>query len=503
MSRRRLHRPPARQLPPGPAARLALGRVYLPLEDLRRFGVTDAELAGPSRTGWSLPCCRFEGERARGLLRAQACRSAARSAAGPGGRSRSSPAAGSPRSTRSSGRGWDVFAGRPAPTPADVRAARRCGSSCADDASRRPTPSALRITRREARNFAWGIMLLPRPKRRALAALYAFARRVDDIADGRARRRARARRAGGARRGACRASAATATRCSSRSPTRSTRYPIPRSALHDLVDGALRDVRPHPLRDWEELARVLPPGRRRRRGRLHRRLRPSDPERARPLAETLGLALQQINIMRDVPEDWELGRVYLPAGRARSFGVAEDDIAAGRDGPGWRALMAHQAARARGAAARGPRSSSPLLDGRSALCVRTLRRASTRPARRRSGARATTSSGERPQLSARRQAARSARSRGGRCEGGGRRRWARRARRGARPRRRRARRDAARGAADARRRRADAARARGRPVSAARQRPARRARLLLPSTCASSSGSGRRARSARCGSRCP
>ncbi|MGH3007358.1 MAG: squalene/phytoene synthase family protein, partial [Gaiellaceae bacterium] len=40
-----------------------------------------------------------------------------------------------------------------------------------------------RITRREARNFAWGIMLLPRPKRRAIAALYAFARRVDDVAD--------------------------------------------------------------------------------------------------------------------------------------------------------------------------------------------------------------------------------------------------------------------------------------------------------------------------------
>src|SRR5207244_9465142 len=41
-----------------------------------------------------------------------------------------------------------------------------------------------RTTRREARNFAYGIMVLPRPKRRAIAAIYAFARRVDDIADG-------------------------------------------------------------------------------------------------------------------------------------------------------------------------------------------------------------------------------------------------------------------------------------------------------------------------------
>jgi len=41
-----------------------------------------------------------------------------------------------------------------------------------------------RLTRREARNFAYGIMVLPRPKRQAIAAIYAFARRVDDIADG-------------------------------------------------------------------------------------------------------------------------------------------------------------------------------------------------------------------------------------------------------------------------------------------------------------------------------
>ena len=41
-----------------------------------------------------------------------------------------------------------------------------------------------RITRREAKNFAYGIMLLPREKRQAIAAIYAFARRVDDVADG-------------------------------------------------------------------------------------------------------------------------------------------------------------------------------------------------------------------------------------------------------------------------------------------------------------------------------
>ena len=51
-----------------------------------------------------------------------------------------------------------------------------------------------RVTRREAKNFAYGIMVLPAEKRRAIEAIYAFAREVDDIADGtlRGRRKARA-----------------------------------------------------------------------------------------------------------------------------------------------------------------------------------------------------------------------------------------------------------------------------------------------------------------------
>ena len=53
-------------------------------------------------------------------------------------------------------------------------------------------------------------------------------------------------------------------------------------------------------------------------------------------AETLGIALQLINIMRDVDEDWELGRVYLPQDELASFGVSEGDIAAGRCTPAWR-----------------------------------------------------------------------------------------------------------------------------------------------------------------------
>ena len=85
-------------------------------------------------------------------------------------------------------------------------------------------------------------------------------------------------------------------------------------------------------------------------------------------AETLGIALQLINIIRDVSEDWELGRVYLPQDELAELGVSEEDIAHGRCTVGWRSLMAAQAARARSYLADG-RTLLPLLDRRSAACV--------------------------------------------------------------------------------------------------------------------------------------
>jgi phytoene synthase len=88
-------------------------------------------------------------------------------------------------------------------------------------------------------------------------------------------------------------------------------------------------------------------------------------------AETLGIALQLINILRDVREDWELGRVYLPQEELRSYGVGEEDIAAGRCTSAWQALMAYQAARARGYLREGLTLLS-YLDRRSAACVKTF-----------------------------------------------------------------------------------------------------------------------------------
>ena len=232
----------------------------------------------------------------------------------------------------------------------------------------------LRITRREARSFAWGIALLPRDKREAVAALYAFARRVDDIADDReappdVRRRGLE---------ACRRDAEVLPAVGSSSDPvvvaladAVVRYEIPASALTDLVDGGLMDVERRGYRTWDDLREYC----RRVAGSVGVAgaavYGPRDRAAATPRAETLGVALQQINVMRDVAEDWRLGRVYLPQDELERFGVSEEDIAAGRTGAAWRALMEHQATRAEALLADGLLLLR-LLDARSALSVRAF-----------------------------------------------------------------------------------------------------------------------------------
>jgi phytoene synthase len=142
------------------------------------------------------------------------------------------------------------------------------------------------------------------------------------------------------------------------------RYPIPAQALYDLVDGGIQDTVQRRYASFDELQGYC----RRVAGAVGVACvavyGADEPERA----ETLGIALQLINIVRDVREDWALGRVYLPQDELARFGVAEDDIAAGRCTPEWQALMAHQADRARRYLTEG-RTLLPLLDRRSAACV--------------------------------------------------------------------------------------------------------------------------------------
>ena len=221
-----------------------------------------------------------------------------------------------------------------------------------------------RITRREARNFAYGIRVLPRDKRQAISAVYAFARRVDDVADGGLPPEEKRVELEDLREALDRppADAMLVALADARS-----RFGIPERSLEALVDGGLQDTEKSRYASFDELhdycrkvagavgvACVSVYG-------------SADVERA----ETLGVSLQLINIVRDVREDWELGRVYLPQDELGACGVTEEHIAAGRVDEEWRALMAFQASRARGYMEDGL-GLLETLDSRSAACVSTF-----------------------------------------------------------------------------------------------------------------------------------
>ena len=222
-----------------------------------------------------------------------------------------------------------------------------------------------RVTRKRARNFAYGIMLLPREKRRAIAAIYAFARRVDDVADGPLAPGEKRKRLDELRAALDDAAAGDAMVVALNDAR--ARFPIPSSALHALVEGGVQDLEQTRYPTFDALTGYC----RKVAGAVGIACvsvyGSDDLERA----ETLGIALQLINIIRDVREDWELGRVYIPQDELMSFGVSESDIAAARVTDEWRALMTFQAERARAYLQDGLgllRS----LDSRSALCVSTF-----------------------------------------------------------------------------------------------------------------------------------
>ena len=234
------------------------------------------------------------------------------------------------------------------------------------------------VTRYRARNFAYGIRLLPPARRRALSAVYAFARRVDDIADGDAGPGVDP--ATGAPRTTTQRQAALAD-CRTAlehldDPTdpvqvaladAAARFPIPLDAFRDLVDGAEMDLVGVTYDTFDDLVVYC----RRVAGSIGRLSLGTfggahDPVTAQ-YADDLGVALQVTNILRDVREDLETGRVYLPAEDLAAHGC---DLETGALS-GFGDLVHFEAARARSWFDRGWRL-LPRLDRRSAACVRAM-----------------------------------------------------------------------------------------------------------------------------------
>jgi phytoene synthase len=262
------------------------------------------------------------------------------------------------------------------------------------------------ITRATAANFYYGIRLLAPPRRRAMCAVYAFARRVDDIGDGTLARAEKLLRLDAQAR-ALTALSGGAAGSSTSDPVMVAladayvRFDVPPDALQALIAGVRMDVEGVRYESFDELVLYC----RRVAGAIGRAclaifaLRdPAGTDRAaaQRLADDLGVALQLTNILRDVREDALSGRVYLPAEDLRRFGLiaaGDEPEAAGTiarlmdraalhgDGAGagdvdgeradadWLdALVRFQADRARTWFDRGM-TLAPLLDRRSAACL--------------------------------------------------------------------------------------------------------------------------------------
>jgi phytoene synthase len=223
-----------------------------------------------------------------------------------------------------------------------------------------------RITWTQARNFAYGIRLLPAPKRRGLAVIYAFARRIDDIGDGTMPPQDKIVALEDARLALGDLAAA-----SGQDPVLlaladvERRFPVPIGAFGELIDGCIDDVRGVSYGTFEDLlhyCRCVAGSI----GRLSLGIygTSGDAELAARLADSLGVALQLTNILRDVREDYQNGRVYLPSEDLAKFDVALDAPSQSQ----FSRLVEFEVERARDWYATGL-GLLPMLDWRSAACT--------------------------------------------------------------------------------------------------------------------------------------
>jgi len=215
------------------------------------------------------------------------------------------------------------------------------------------------IARRTAKNFYYSFLVMPREKRRAMCAIYAFMRRSDDIADSTANPAVASE---GLRQWRATVDAALRGETSSE-PTLPAlvdtvkRYGIEPRYFHELLDGTEMDQRVTRYESFEDVYRycyhvasvvgliVLP-------------VFGYQDQAVLVPAEACGIAFQLTNILRDVKEDAGLGRIYLPREDLKRFGVEEADIMSSQTTPQFIELMKFEADRAREYYAKA----CPLLD---------------------------------------------------------------------------------------------------------------------------------------------
>lgn len=213
------------------------------------------------------------------------------------------------------------------------------------------------ITRNSAKNFYYAFLVLPKPKRQALCAVYAFMRRCDDLADDATMpMRERREKLENWINDFHRALSGQATDEPVLLALTDTqrRFRIPTELLDQLAYGTAMDVQGEAVageltvqyRTFDDLylycyrvASVV--------GLVCIRVFGYRDSGAEPLAEQLGLAFQLTNIIRDVKEDAEMGRVYIPQEDLVNHGIAAEELRSGSEAARFRGLLAMEADRAR------------------------------------------------------------------------------------------------------------------------------------------------------------
>jgi phytoene synthase len=235
-----------------------------------------------------------------------------------------------------------------------------------------------RITRQQARNFSWGIRLLPGPKKMALSAIYAMARRIDDICDGSLPAPEKLRLLAEARAGATAPAGRDDDAVLVALDDAARRLPIPLAAFGDLVDGCQMDFRGRSYDSIDDLVEycrcVAGSMGRLSLGVFNPPLSGDALREASERADALGVALQLTNILRDIREDLANGRIYLPAHDLERFGCELTTLPDGSLDPCDGALaevIRSEAARAWGWYDRGLKLLD-VLDRRSAACCAAM-----------------------------------------------------------------------------------------------------------------------------------
>ena len=208
-------------------------------------------------------------------------------------------------------------------------------------------------------SFYYSFRFLPAERRRAITALYAFCREVDDVAD-----EVSDVNIARAKLGWWRTEIANLFQGHPHHPVTKALLPATRafgvdqSRLNEIIDGMEMDLTRHRYNDFESLklychrvAGVV--------GQLSAGIFGYSNPKTLDYAEQLGLAFQMTNIIRDVGEDARRDRVYLPQDELATFGVSTADILAARSSPAFLQLISFQAERAKSLYSEAFRALSP------------------------------------------------------------------------------------------------------------------------------------------------